>query len=695
MKKLFFVVGALILTTALFTACLCFSASAEDVIYSGSSGSTSWTLNETTGELIVSSEGGIYSTLWKDYISAVKTVTIQDGVNTIGNSVFSNHPNLTHVSIPASVTLLSDSAFENCGSLMTVTFAEDSILVYIDRYVFSGCTSLTGITLPATVREIGERAFFGCTSLGEVSFGENDRLSSIGELAFYDCDSLISITIPAKVTEIGDAIFSDCNNLKTVLFEENSQLSYLGNQAFSNCESLTSVTVPAGVTQLYTDTFNCCRSLSDLSFEENSRLEYIAERVFYDCDSLTRLTLPASVTQIEEYAFSGNDSLVHLAFEDNSQLTSIGSWAFSSCDSLVSVSFGKNSKLSSIGEYAFSYCPQLTSFTIPARLTEIGKYAFENCKNLKSITFDHNESLSSIDASAFKGCSIEDIYVIGLEEWLSLSFTDYEWLLGINGSLHFPDENGKEITDLILPESITTIPAYAFYNATGLKSISFEPGSSLTFVGRGAFEGCTNLEDVYISDLEVWLSASFEDVYSSHPNSCGTLHLLDENGKEITDLILPESITEIPAFAFYGSNFKSVTIPSTITRIGDSAFCCSLSLESVTILPGVTAIGEYAFGSCENIKDVYITDVASWMSITFGMHGAYPNEYAALHILDENGDEVTDLVLPEGITEIPSYIFCNGTFKSVTFPSSLTKIKYRAFYKCYNLVTVTISSVHN
>ncbi len=692
-KKLFLVSSVLVFTLALLTACLCLSVSAEDVIHSGTSGNLTWTFNETTGELVVSGEGGIYSSpAWSEYASAVKTVRLEDGVNTIGYGAFRDYANLTEIFISSDVTLIGEYAFYNCQSLANVSFEDGGTVYYIDPYAFYGCTSLTSIEIPANVREIGEQAFYGCSGLTRVSFGESCLLTSIGDAAFLGCESLTDVTIPASVQELGSAVFSGCTGLESISFEENSLLSLIGNNAFYDCQSLTAITVPASVTQIGTSAFYHCKALSDVSFEENSRLSSLEEGLFSGCDSLTSLTIPASVTRIAQRAFSGCYYLTEVSFEDDSCLTTIGERAFSGCERLARVSFGKNSQLSVIGEYAFAYCNSLTAITLPSGVTRIEKYAFGECKNLKSITFDHNAKLTYIDEYAFYRCAFEDVYVMGLEEWMGIPFYSDEQRPNLNGVLHLLDEKGEEITHLVIPKEITAIPNYAFSNCRALESVTFGVGGGLTSVGEYAFENCTNLKDTYVTDLKAWLSISFGSYYTSHPNHFGVLHVLDENGNEITDVVLPEGITQIPDVSFYHCAFRSVTIPSSVERIGSSAFAYSETLESVTILSGVTEIGREAFMHDDNLKDVYIDDLESWLAISFSGDKAHPNYYGTLHILDEKGEEITELVIPEELTEIPPYTFSNGTFKSVTFPSGLTSIGVGAFSRCDNVTRLVIPS---
>jgi hypothetical protein len=157
-------------------------------------------------------------------------IIIPDSVQTIGQHAFGACSSLTGITIPASVTSLGDqSAFIQCTSLATVTFAEGIQLTTISMGAFSFCTSLTGITIPAGVTTIDPVAFSGCTSLASVTIGAG--VESIGIQAFQNCTSLASVTIGAGVTSIGMGAFNPCDSLASVIFEGTIPSSGFDNNA--------------------------------------------------------------------------------------------------------------------------------------------------------------------------------------------------------------------------------------------------------------------------------------------------------------------------------------------------------------------------------------------------------------------------------------------------------------------------------
>ena len=191
----------------------------------------------------------------------------------------------------------------------------------------------------------------------------------------------------------------------------------------------------------------------------------------------------------------------------------------------------------------------------------------------------------------------------------------------------------------------------------------------------------------------------------------------------ITSVSLPYGLTSIGSYAFSGcSNLASITIPNTVTSIGYSAIsgCSGLTdiiipnsvisigshafygcsgLNSVTIGSGVQRIAYAAFGHCDNINAVYISDVAAWCNIDFDAfledyYGYASNPVYHSKRLYLNGELLTDLVIPQGVTHIGNNAFQNDTcLKTVTIPASMREIGKLAFYDCTGLEGVYISDV--
>ena len=150
---------------------------------------------------------------------------------------------------------------------------------------------------------------------------------------------------------------------------------------------------------------------------------------------------------------------------------------------------------------------------------------------------------------------------------------------------------------------MTSIGSQAFSYCTGLTSITIP--NSLTTIGYHAFDGCSGLTKVIVPDIAAWCNISFGNYYAN-PLYCAK-HIFSDENTEITDLVIPNSVTSIGDNAFEGcSGLTSVTIGNSVTSIGDYAFYFCNGLTSVTIGNSVTSIGMAAFAYCSGLTSVTI-----------------------------------------------------------------------------------------
>ena len=376
-------------------------------------------------------------------------------------------------------------------------------------------------------------------------------------------------------------------------------------------------------------------------------------------------------------------------------INSIGGSAFEDCSNLTEVTLPAGIEITEIEDYTFSGCTSLTEITIPDGVNSIGAYAFMNCTSLTEITIPHSvlrigEIINYYnEGHTFDGCNnLERINISDLSAWCNIDFSPYGSVYSNplasneNARLYL---NGELITDLVIPEDVTEVKPGAFNFYKGLKSVTVHPG--LAKIGEKSFNWCDNLEAVHISDLSAWCRIDFDDDSANPVHSAHNLYL---NGELVTDLVIPDGITEVKDYAFYGcSGLTSVTIPEGVTSIETTAFSYCSGLTSVTIPQSMASIGVYAFYECDNLNAVNITDLSAWCRIDFDYKTANPLYYA--HSLYLNGGLVTDLIIPDDITEVKDYAFygCSG-LTSVTIPESVTSIGNSAFRDCSGLTSVII-----
>ena len=139
------------------------------------------------------------------YCTAMTSVTIPEGIETIGDWAFAGCISLTEIVLPDTVTEIGEGAFHGCSNVTSFTFSKN--LTKIDDFAFYGCTGLSEIALPESLVEIGSAAFFGCQGLTALTLPAATTI--IGDLAFYQCNHLASIEIKTSAEEIefGNYIF--------------------------------------------------------------------------------------------------------------------------------------------------------------------------------------------------------------------------------------------------------------------------------------------------------------------------------------------------------------------------------------------------------------------------------------------------------------------------------------------------------
>ena len=575
-------------------------------------------------------------------------------VTSIGSSAFCNCDGLTSIMIPDSVTSIGSFAFSNCDDLTSITFGKNSQLMSIGSNAFSHCRNFTSITIPNSVTSIGSHAFDNCTSLIQIENGVSyvdkwavdcdksvifavlrEDTVGISDYAFSDCWGITSITLPESVTNIGSSAFNKCYRLVEIInrspltidagYFNDAKEVHNGTTKIVNQNDYLFYTygeINYLIAYIGTDT------VLNLPENYNGQNYEINRYAFYNCSDLTEIMIPNSVTGVGLYAFEGCASLIQI----ENGISYVDKWAVD-CDESVTVAVLRENTVG-ISDYAFSGCRSLMSITIGDLFTSIGDHAFHNCDSLKNVTIGY--SRTSIGDWAFYNCS--------------------------------------NLTSITIDSSFTTIGDYAFAQCASLAKITV--GKSVTYIGDHAFDWCTNLTSITIPDSVISIGSSAFSLCTS-----------------LTSVTIGNSVISIGDDAFSHCNsLTSVTIGNSVTSIGDRAFYGYDSLKHVTIGNSVSSIGSDAFGGRDSSINVYITDIEAWINISFEDYGAYPTmQGGTLHIIDKEGNEITELIIPDDVTSIGDYAFQNcRNLTRVVIPNSVTNIGVHAFFHCDNLVSITI-----
>jgi hypothetical protein len=275
-----------------------------------------------------------------------------------------------------------------------------------------------------------------------------------------------------------------------------------------------------------------------------------------------------------------------------------------------------------IGQHAFSECYKLGVITLPNSIKYIGFGAF-SYSNIASLTLP--ESVDSIGAAAFRDC-----------HYLT-EFTLPKGLRILDTTVFYGCYDLTKVT--ILSPFLTEIPDDTFFKCTSLSDITLP--ESITSLGAGAFYYTSNLSSLNI------------------PNSVNKIGNQCFAASGITSIVIPDEVTELPGAMFSGcSKLKSIQLPVYLTELNKNMFSGCHSLETINIPEGLTNIPTNCFRECWALKEVHFP--SSLKSISDGA-------FSDCRVLD-------NIVLPEGFIELGNEVFYNSYINNIIFPSTLQRV---------------------
>lgn len=565
--------------------------------------------NESFSRLTTIGEGAFECT------GLTGTLSLPDRVSVIEGAAFSECSDLTRLSLPSGLTSIGSGAFCRCTGL-TGTLAFPSDLESIGDRAFLSCYNMTGpLTFPASLTFIGSDAFKDCSGFGRLAFFEGDAPSVTttslrnGTRVYYrpeasgwkDSSAYDSTTetwngYPLNVWNSGDALASGtCGKELTWSLSADGVLTVSGSGPMKDYSKTDDHTMTAPWSDF-------SAAIRKVVIEPG--VTSIGERAFYNCKSLADITLPDGLTSIGFAAFSSCTALAgDLVFPDT--LTSIGSIAFYGCTGLTGTLIFPAS-LTAIYPSAFLGCTGLDKFVL-----FLGNAPEKTEQVFVSGTTVYYRSGTSgwpSDSSWWCGYPLKEvpgdtvaIGLCGAEE----GGEDLIWRLGqdgtltVSGSGAMVDYSGTTATPwsrysgsiykVKVESGVTSIGSHAFDGFAAMTDVSLP--DSLTSIGYAAFENCTALTG------ELSLPKSLTSIGIRAFMNCTALS---------GELVIPDGVRTIAEESFCGCSGLTGTlrIPSGVSEIRSSAFMGCTGLSKLILPNTIEKIRDHAFYECTGLSEL-------------------------------------------------------------------------------------------
>ncbi len=529
----------------------------------------------------------------------------------------------------------------------------------------------------------------GYEGSGGVVFIPTDmNIMSIGENAFKNNTEITTVIIPKTVTTIDVRAFYGCTNLKQVFFVDvvtneiaQAKLTLINREAFAGCTSLETLDFSNCKTfTVARNAFYNCTSLKVIKGVENMGTAY--DGAFENCVSLVgSLSSDSGVTLVNpEGTVRDEDERITayepLSFDEiKSEIQSLdvsglhvsGTGVFANCQSIIGVTMGK---FSAIGAKMFYGCKSITQLTVQ-EVGELGESAFENCIALREVTFK-NLNGSKLGKNVFKNCG--NLLTVSYENSTISSIGDYAFENTYLNAFTLPDGiltvgaqilAGTEVTNVNIPASV--------FETLQFSGNSFK-GITLTVDGGSTVDG-------------VHYNQDFTKIISVE--------------ESVTSVSIPATVTEIGDYAFANSRVSAIIIPATVRKIGVGAFENS-ALQSVTFEAG-SMLTEIASGAFYNTQ---ITSFTLPASVERVGSEAFAFTYLSSFTVENGGAEAIvfgDYVFAycrylvaidlseSNITKMGDGTFMNATsLKTVQFPA-LQELGAETFFGALKMETLTFA----
>jgi hypothetical protein len=505
------------------------------------------------------------------------TKVIIGGYSSIGGSAFNGKTQITSITIPDSVTVISDNAFRNCSGLTSITIP-DSVTI-INNQTFYLCSNLSSVTLGNSVTNIGSSAFEGCSELTLISLGNS--VTSIGLSAFAGCVKLTSITIPDSVRDIRSYAFQGCTSLTTVVIRNPSTINTVYQDSFQDVVTTYGSSITFHNTESYSDLPAIWQAISTLFYFKVYKPTQVEPTVIFPAINVTYGDSSATIsyTSNSTGAVTFTSSNTSVATISGSTITFVGAGTSSiTATQAETINYLAASITCSLTvNTIIKTIPTISGFNITEKIFGTASFTLSPPTSNSSGTFTY--SSENTDVATISGSTVT-ILKVGSTLITATQAGTFNYLSGstsvtLNVIKQTPILTGfTNITKTFgdssfnLPSLTSSSPSVITYSSSNTEVATIF-GNSVTIIGVGltiitATQASTPNYELGTTSLNLTVS-------KANPIITGFTNITKTFGDSSFDLSAPTSNSD-GLFTYSSSDTSVATISgSTLTIIGASS----------------------------------------------------------------------------------------------------------------------------
>ena len=478
----------------------------------------------------------------------VSPYLIDDGVLLSANANLGLQTEDGVVTLPERVTEIGQGAFSGVTGLKEVIIPRTVKVIQKDAFSYN--TEIEKVIIEDGVLSIGEYAFSNCSSLKEIIMP--DSVTTLGRSVFFLCTNLTTVKLSNNITSIQYSTFNGCQNLTTINMPES--LVTIGNSAFNSCTKLDNINIPASVTSIFSSAFNGCTRLYNLTIDEANSVYEVEDGIIYAKDNSNLIMLAPMATREE-----------------------------------VTIREG----ITQLGSNTLSMCTSMTTLNLPSSLSSISGSTFESLTRLHTINFPNGNNTYTV----------EDGYLYSKDEKKLISVVPTKTTINIKETVETIETyaiHGPRVTELIIPDNVTTISNQLFDKTYNLKKIE---------IGRGVKKLDSRFKSWSSISNGLELTIDSDNPYYKVEGNL----ILTKDGKEVVTYInsvqsqiVPDGVEKLQDYAFIAMSAEEIILPNSLKEIGTYSLAQNTKITKIEIPSSVETMLDNVFSDCSNLAEVRI-----------------------------------------------------------------------------------------